>query len=177
MRLTQILPVIIFAVLIVALGAGLSLNPKEIPSALIDKPAPEFGMPPLYEGADDFTKNELQKGELAIVNVFASWCVPCIAEHPVLVKLKEEHGYTIHGINYKDRPADAKRFLEQLGNPYTLIGKDRLGRNGIEWGVYGVPETFIIDGSGQIRFKYTGPMNDAILRTEILPVLEELKGQ
>ncbi|MEL6266731.1 MAG: DsbE family thiol:disulfide interchange protein, partial [Pseudomonadota bacterium] len=135
-----------FAVELVA-GSG-----DDLPSTLIDRPVPEFALEPLYQGRPPLDTAALQGPGVKLVNVWASWCVPCRAEHPWLVGLAEQKGLTIHGINYKDREAEAKAFLDELGDPYTLIGADQ-GRVGIEWGVYGVPETFVIDGRGRVVFK------------------------
>ncbi|MEM9784264.1 MAG: DsbE family thiol:disulfide interchange protein, partial [Pseudomonadota bacterium] len=135
----------------------LSGTGDDLPSTLIDRPAPEFSMPALHADAPPFTTADLKGGGVKLVNVWASWCIPCRAEHPWLVALGKERGITIHGINYKDEPEAAQAFLDELGDPYTLIGTDE-GRVGIEWGVYGVPETFVVDDTGTIVFKHIGPI-------------------
>jgi cytochrome c biogenesis protein CcmG/thiol:disulfide interchange protein DsbE len=172
-----VLPLAVFAAVAAFLGWGLTRDARVLPSALIDKPAPEFALPPI-PGRDDhgFSRADLG-GEPMLVNVWASWCVPCRAEHPIITRLAEEEGVIVHGINYKDQPADAKAFLDQLGDPFTRIGQDRDGRVAIEWGVYGVPETFVIDRQGRIRYKHVGPMMPRDIERTILPLLRELRGE
>lgn len=175
-RLMRFLPLALFALLATALYVGLGLNPKEIPSALIDKPAPQFDLPPL-EGRplDSGLKTaDLQQGDLSIVNVWASWCVPCRVEHPLLKRLGAESGVPVHGLNYKDRADQARAFLDELGDPFVRVGADRSGRAGIEWGVYGVPETFIVSGDGKILHKHIGPLTDWDIDNKLLPMLKEL---
>jgi cytochrome c biogenesis protein CcmG/thiol:disulfide interchange protein DsbE len=135
-------------------------DPSKLPSALISKPLPVFDLPPI-EGVDSpgFSNVSLETaGELTVVNVFASWCLPCRAEHPVLIQLAKEHGFRLVGINYKDAPAKAAAWLEELGNPYDAIGSDFDGRAGLFLGITGVPETFIVDAKGIVRFKEPGPV-------------------
>ncbi|MFQ5533682.1 MAG: DsbE family thiol:disulfide interchange protein [Sphingomonadales bacterium] len=175
MTFKHALPLVLFVGIALALLVGLGLNPKEIPSVLIDKPAPEFALPPLEGGTLGLQTSDLRTGEVALVNVFASWCVPCRAEHPFLMRLKEEGLAEIHGLNYKDEPEQARRMLDELGDPYVRIGADRSGRVGIDWGVYGVPETFVIDGAGRIRLKHVGPMTEHDLNAKIRPLIEELR--
>ncbi len=153
-------------------------DPSRLPSALIGKPAPQFDLPPI----EGFTKNgqpgagfrtaDLSTGEVSLVNIWASWCAPCIQEHPLLVRLKERHGLRLIGINYKDQPENAQRFLARLGDPYDLIGADRDGRTAIDWGVYGVPETYVVDGGGQIVYRYVGPLTEEAIERDLLPVVE-----
>ena len=149
-----------------------------MPSALIDKPVPEFSLPPVqgFEEAGGFATADLGKGEIALVNIFASWCGPCRVEHPLLMALAAAGTVPLYGINYKDTPDDAARWLGRLGNPYTLMGADRDGRTGIEWGVYGVPETFVVDGSGRIRHRHVGVLSKHDLDETILPLIEDLRG-
>ncbi|MGH6920295.1 MAG: DsbE family thiol:disulfide interchange protein, partial [Geminicoccaceae bacterium] len=135
-RLGFLLPVVVFVVVAVGLGIGLTRNPQEIPSALIGKPVPEFSLPPVQGRALGLSSSDLE-GEVSLVNVFASWCTACRYEHPVFMRLKEEGAVPIHGINYKDRPNDAAEWLDTLGDPYTRTGADLDGRVSIEWGVYG----------------------------------------
>lgn len=172
-----LLPLAVFAAAAVFLAWGLTRDARVLPSALIDRPAPEFALPPI-PGRDDhgFSRADLG-GEPMLVNVWASWCVPCRAEHPIITRLAEEEGVIVHGINYKDQPADAKAFLDQLGDPFRYIGQDRDGRVGIEWGVYGVPETFVIDRDGRIRYRHVGPMMPRDIERTILPLLRELRGE
>jgi cytochrome c biogenesis protein CcmG/thiol:disulfide interchange protein DsbE len=175
-----LIPVIAFALLALAFGVGLFLRPDVIPSPLIDKEAPSFalkpipglaGEPPLGDG---LTSDDL-KGQVTLVNVFASWCVPCRAEHPLLMQLAKEPGLRIVGINYKDKPEDVRAWLAELGNPYGRIGRDETGRVAIDWGVYGVPESFIVDATGRIRHKHVGPLMEYDLQNEILPIVRKLK--
>jgi cytochrome c biogenesis protein CcmG/thiol:disulfide interchange protein DsbE len=145
---------------------------SELPSALIGKPAPMTSLPPI-EGEGIGLSDAAWKGKVALVNVFASWCPPCRAEHPLLMRMAQD-GIPIFGINYKDKPDAAKAFLAELGNPYAAIGADRTGRTAIEWGVYGYPETFVIDKAGIIRYRHVGPIMPHDLETRIRPLLKEL---
>lgn len=173
MRPIHVIPLVLFVLVGIALFVGLGLNPKIIPTALKGKPVPEFDMPALYAGALGYSVADLKDGEAKLVNVFASWCLPCRAEHPALMRL-QDMGVTIYGLNYKDDDTAAIRFLVELEDPYARIGTDRSGRIGIEWGVYGVPETFIISGDGQIIDKYVGPMDDKAVDEIVLPHLRAL---
>ena len=174
-RLLFVLPVLIFVGVGIGLAVGLTRDPGVLPSALIDKDVPSFVLPPLEDhDKPGLQTADLATGEVALVNVFASWCVPCRVEHPLLMRLAED-GVPIYGINYKDRPADARAWLAELGDPFERIGMDRDGRVGIEWGVYGVPETFVVDAEGRIRHKHVGPLQAKDLETTILPMLAELQ--
>ncbi len=158
-RLGYLIPVIVFLIIGTGLGIGLTRDPSTLPSALIDKPVPTFELPPLAAGGIEkpgLTSEDL-KGKVQLVNVFASWCGPCRVEHPILMGLADD-GVPVQALNYKDRPGDAATFLNELGDPYEKIGADQNGRTGIEWGVYGVPETFVIDREGKIRHKHVGPI-------------------
>ena len=166
-----LIPVLLFAALAIPLGWGLTQNPGDLPSTLISKPVPDFALPPIQDRTLGFASVNL-KGSVSLVNVFASWCVACRAEHPIFMRLKEEGIVAIHGINYKDRPEDAARWLGALGDPYTRTGADRDGRVGIDWGVYGAPETFVIDREGRIAYKHIGAVTPEVLRKTILPVIE-----
>jgi cytochrome c biogenesis protein CcmG/thiol:disulfide interchange protein DsbE len=159
--------------LAVLFAVGLRHDPSIVPSLLIDKPVPDFDLPPLLEDKPGLATADLN-GQVALVNVFASWCIPCRIEHPMFMRLAEKGEVPVYGINYKDAPADAKRWLAELGDPYTRIGADRDGRAGIEWGVYGVPETFVVDGTGTIRFKHVGPLTAEVLEDTIMPLVREL---
>lgn len=143
----------------------------DLPSTLLDRPAPEFVLEPVFEGDPGLATADLKGGGVKLLNVWASWCIPCRAEHPWIEGLAAE-GITVHGMNYKDTPANARAFLDELGNPYTLIGADSSGRAGIEWGVYGVPETFVIDDAGRIVYKHIGPITGQTLRDRLLPAIE-----
>ena len=171
-------PLLGFLAVAVAFWLGLDpkRNPSEVPSVLIDRPVPGFMLPPLAgSDAPGFSTGDLQLGHVTLVNVFASWCVPCRAEHPYLMRLAREQDVRIYGINYKDKRDDALNWLGELGNPYVAIGADTDGRVAIEWGIYGVPETFVVDETGVIRFRQVGPLFPEVLREEILPLIEALR--
>jgi cytochrome c biogenesis protein CcmG/thiol:disulfide interchange protein DsbE len=171
-RLGALIPLGIFIALVVALAVGMRLDLTTIPSALIGKPVPEFALPPLLEGGQGLNAADLRRGGgPVLVNVFASWCVPCREEQPMLMDLARQDGVTLYGINYKDKPAAARQFLAELGNPFTRIGADRSGRVAIDWGVYGVPETYVVDGTGKIVLKHVGPLTPKAVTDEILPAL------
>ncbi|QIZ82432.1 DsbE family thiol:disulfide interchange protein [Thalassovita gelatinovora] len=153
----MIAPPVIFAALAAMFWIGMGRdNPNELPTALAGKEAPEVRITPLGDlpGFDDAS---LRDGKVKLVNFWASWCAPCRVEHPNLEKLKEQ-GITIYGVNYKDKPGNALGFLAELGNPYAAIGADNEGRMGLNWGVYGVPETYVIDGAGRIIMRHAGPI-------------------
>ena len=171
-----LLPLLLFIVLAVFLALGLHLNPKEIPSPLIGKPAPAFDLPVLGGGVQTLSHNDLQ-GQVWLLNVWASWCVSCREEHPLLLKLASQHSVALIGLNYKDEAAAAQQWLAQRGNPYNASVMDADGRIGIDYGVYGVPETFVIDKHGVIRYKYTGPVSSADLETILLPLIRQLQAE
>jgi cytochrome c biogenesis protein CcmG/thiol:disulfide interchange protein DsbE len=171
-RLLYLIPVLVFAAVGIGLAVGLTRDPSTLPSALIDRPVPQFELPAL-DGGEGLSSADL-KGRVSLVNVFASWCVPCRVEHPVLMRLAEE-GVPIFGINYKDPPDKAKAWLAELGDPFEEIGADRNGRVGIEWGVYGVPETFVVDAQGRIRHRHVGPIQARDLEQTLRPILAELQ--
>lgn len=173
-RLRYLIPVALFLALTVALAWGLTRDPRTIPSALIGNPVPEFALPPVQGRTLGLASTDL-KGEVSLVNVFASWCTACREEHPLFMRLKEDGAVPIHGLNYKDRPADAARWLDTLGDPYTRTGADRDGRVAIDWGVYGVPETFVVGPDGRIAYKHVGAVTPEVLRTKILPLVESLR--
>jgi len=174
-RLMFVLPVVLFGSLVVALAWGLGRNPDEIPSVLVGRPVPVFALPPI-QGRRLGLSNAHLPGEVSLVNVFASWCTPCRAEHPLFMQLARSGVVPIHGLNYKDRPADAARWLDSLGDPYTRTGADIDGRVAIDWGVYGVPETFVIGADGRIAYKHIGLVTQAVLTETILPLVERLRG-
>ena len=159
------------AIYLYQVGSG-GKDISHIPSVLIDKPAPKFELPPIDGQAVGFSSTDLD-GQVALVNVFASWCAPCRAEHPILMQLAAD-GVAVYGINYKDRPKDALAFLSNLGNPYKAVGADNTGRVSIDWGVYGYPESFVIDRHGRIRYKHIGPITPHDLDRTIRPLLREL---
>ena len=149
-------------------------TPDNIPSALIDKSIPEFDLPALPGWDEGLTSADVAEGGVSLVNVFASWCGPCRVEHPLLMAIAAEDKLPVWGLNYKDQPSDATRWLNQLGDPYTQIGSDLNGRVGIDWGVYGVPETFVIDHQGRIVYKHIGVLTRADWDEKILPLIESL---
>lgn len=174
-RLAFLLPVVVFAGLVAVFAVGLTHDPHLVPSALIDRPAPDFALPGLYEGAEGLSRKDLDSG-VTLVNFFASWCAPCREEHGQLLALARRPGVTLDGIAYKDKPEDARRFLDGLGNPFRRIGLDRNGVTAIDFGVYGVPETYIVDGSGHIRYRQVGPVTAADITQKILPVISRING-
>lgn len=171
------LPVLIFLVVAGYFLWGLApgRDPSAVPSALIDKPVPKFelGAVPGLETPGLSTADF--GGKVMVVNFFASWCIPCRAEHPLLTELAQDSDIVMVGIDYRDQPADAIAWLAELGNPYARIGADLNGRTGIDWGVSGVPETFIVDKSGRIRYQHIGPVMDRDLNNTLRPLIEELK--
>ena len=169
-----LLPLGIFLVLVVFLGIGLGLNPREIPSPLIDKPAPAFDLVQLHEPGKSLTTQDM-RGQVWLLNVWASWCVSCREEHPVLVELAKTRVVPIVGLNYKDQRPEALRWLQQFGDPYVMSIVDGDGRVGINFGVYGVPETFVIDKAGVIRYKQIGPVTPKALQEKILPLVAKLQ--
>ena len=177
-------PLAIFAILAALFAFALrSGDPSKLPSALIGKPVPAIELAPL-EGLTDaeratggFNSADLGKGQVSVVNFWASWCVPCVQEHPLLVALKERAGVPIYGINYKDQAPAARRFLGRYGNPFTTVGVDGNGRAAIEWGVYGMPETFIVNGAGQIVYKHVGPITSEALEARIMPAIRAARAR
>ena len=168
-----LIPLGIFAILMGFLAMGLGLKPREIPSPLINKPAPAFSLPLLDDPQQKLSAQDL-RGKVWILNVWASWCVACRIEHPLLVEFAKTASVPIYGLNYKDKREDAQRWLVNFGNPYTRSLSDTEGLVGIDFGVYGVPETFIIDKEGVIRMKQIGPVTPEVLRDDILPLLAKL---
>lgn len=175
-RALYLLPLGFFLWLAVHFALGLKKDPSLIPSALVDKPVPAFSLPALYDDTPGLSEKDF-KGRVVILNIFASWCVPCRAEHPLWMQIKKEKVLPIHGIAWKDKKSNAKDWLKQLGDPYDLIGHDPQNQAGIEWGVYGVPETYIIDWAGRIRYKHVGPLLPEIWKKDLLPVVQRLKKE
>ena len=174
-RLFYLLPLAVFLVLALYFAIGLSRDPGVLPSALIDKPAPDFTLSPIEGGPGQrFSTADLRGGGVSIINVFASWCLPCRTEHVLITRLAKMNVAKVYGLNYKDRPQDALRWLAELGNPYAAIGVDPKGRVAIDFGVYGIPETFIIDNTGTIRYKHVGPITPEILNTVIVPIIKKV---
>jgi cytochrome c biogenesis protein CcmG/thiol:disulfide interchange protein DsbE len=170
-----LLPLIVFIVMVGFLAVGLNLNPREVPSPLIDKPAPEFKLARLDVPDQQISLQDL-RGKVWLLNVWASWCVACRQEHPVLVDLAGTGTVPIYGLNYKDRRDDALGWLGRFGNPYVASLSDTDGLVGIDYGVYGVPETFVIDKTGTIRLKHIGPVTPEVLRDTILPLVRKLNA-
>ncbi|WP_126454784.1 DsbE family thiol:disulfide interchange protein [Sulfuriflexus mobilis] len=168
-----LLPLGIFIGLVVLLAAGLTLNPRYVPSPLIDKPAPVFSLPQLHRPDQSISPADML-GKVWLLNVWASWCVACRAEHPLMNELARSGEVAIIGLNYKDRPEAALQWLRQLDNPYRISAVDEAGRAGIDWGVYGVPETFVVDKQGIIRYKHVGPVEKKDLEETILPLVRQL---
>ncbi len=175
-KLRFLIPFSLFAIMVVFLAVGLSLDPREVPSPLIGKPAPAFELPTLHNPAATFAPKDML-GQVWMLNVWASWCTACRAEHQLVNKLAQRKVVPIVGLNYKDEARDAIGWLGQLGNPYLTSVSDLHGRAGLDWGVYGVPETFVIDKKGTIRYKQIGPITEEALEKKILPLLQELKGE
>jgi cytochrome c biogenesis protein CcmG/thiol:disulfide interchange protein DsbE len=182
-RLGLIVPLLIFAAMAGLFAFALrSGDPSRLPSALIGKPVPTTEFPPLEGLRDDggpvtgFTSKDLAAGKVSIVNFWASWCVPCVQEHPLLVELKARSGVDLYGVNYKDQATAARRFLGRYGNPFTAVGTDATGRNAIEWGVYGMPETFVVNGRGEIVYKHVGPISAESLAQRLIPAIEAARA-
>lgn len=168
-----LIPLILFGILVVFLAIGLGRNPHEVPSPLINKPAPSFRLAQLKDPAKFFSAEEM-RGRVWLLNVWASWCVSCREEHPLLLEISRSGVVPIYGLNYKDRPEDALAWLRDLGDPYILSVSDLDGRVGIDYGYYGAPETFVIDQQGVIRFKQIGPITPDAWQKTILPLVQEL---
>lgn len=175
-RLLYFIPIAAFVALALTLGWALTRNSREIPSALIGKAVPQFSLQPVQGRTLGLASDDL-RGEVSLVNVFASWCVACREEHPVFMQMKTDGVVPIHGLNYKDQPDNAARWLNTMGDPYTRTGADINGRVAIDWGVYGVPETFVITKDGRIAHKHIGAVTPKVLEEEILPVIRRLRQQ
>jgi cytochrome c biogenesis protein CcmG, thiol:disulfide interchange protein DsbE len=163
----------VFLALVALLGVGLTLNPREVPSPLVGKAAPNFQLPQLHEPEKEFSEKDML-GKVWLLNVWASWCVSCREEHPVLVEFAKSGVAPLYGLNYKDQRKDGLAWLKQFGNPYVLSAYDHEGRIGIDYGVYGVPETYVIDKKGVIRYKRIGPLTPEILKQKVVPLVAEL---
>jgi len=174
MKLKFLIPLLLFVILVGFLAIGLNRDPHEVPSPLIGKPAPAFEVPQLEQSNKNFSPESL-KGQVWILNVWASWCVACREEHPILLELSKAQIAPLIGLDYKDQRDNALAMLARQGNPYTLSAFDGNGRVGINYGVYGVPETYVIDKAGIIRFKQIGPITTEILNQKIYPLINELK--
>ena len=179
MKLNRWLPLVVFAALAALLAAGIWISRKPdrdaLPSPLIGKPAPQFSLPVLHEPGRVVSLQDL-RGAPFVLNVWGSWCPECRVEHPVLTRFAESKRVRVVGYNLKDERADALSWLEQFGNPFWLVVADIEGKGAIDWGIYGAPETFLVDGNGMIRWKHVGPLSDEIVRKELLPALQKIEG-
>ncbi len=171
-----LIPFGIFIVVVGFLAVGLTLNPRELPSPLVGKTAPDFSLPQLHDPGKIISSNDL-KGKVWLLNFWASWCGGCKDEHPVLNHLAQSGEVPIYGMDYKDRRDEALAWLKEWGNPYAVVAVDEPGRVGINYGVYGVPETYVIDKAGVIRYKQIGPLREDIVQGKILPLVRELQNQ
>lgn len=172
--LLPLMAVALFAAVVALFAVGLTMDSRKLPSALLDQEAPKFDLPPLVAGKPGLKSDDL-KGRVTLVNVWASWCIPCRVEHPLLMRLAREGKADVVGINWKDRKQDAETFLADLGNPFGRVGFDQSGRVGIDWGVYGVPETYVVDRAGRIRYKVVGPITPDEYAARLMPLIESLK--
>ncbi len=178
----QVVPFLIFICMAGLFGFALmTSDPSKLPSALIGRPVPVTTFAPV-EGllaagtpAPGFASSDLGKGGVSVVNFWAAWCAPCVQEHPMLVELSKVSGIKVYGVNYKDQPDAARRFLGRFGNPFSAVGADTSGRGAIEWGVYGMPETFVVDGQGKIAYKHVGPITQDSLEKKLIPAIEAAK--
>ena len=174
-RFLYLLPALVFAAIAGWFWQGLApdRDPSLVPSVMIDKAVPEFALPPLTAGSPGLKNNEL-KGHLTLINFFASWCVPCRAEHPLLFGLAQDKRLEIDGIAYKNKPEDASAYIAEFGNPYARILLDQPGRTAIDFGLYGVPESYLVDRDGRIRFRQVGPLTEAVIEQQLKPLIAEL---
>ena len=172
--LKRLMPLIIFIALVAVLAIGLTLNPRLVPSPLIGKPAPEFELP-LLNASGKLSQEDL-KGDITLLNVFASWCFACRQEHQTITQLSRS-GMRVIGFNYKDKAEDAAAWLRQFGNPYEVVAQDIDGRVGIDWGVYGAPETFVIDHNGIIRDKRIGPVDQEYISEKLIPLVQQIRSE
>lgn len=170
----KLLPLAIFLAVAGFLAKGLTLDPSKIPSPLIDKEAPAFTVDRLPASDGQFD-SQVMDGQVWVLNIWASWCGPCVEEHPVLIALADQRQVPIVGLNYKDVPANALNWLDQLGDPFAHLLGDEQGDVGLDWGVYGVPETFIIDKDGRVRYKHVGPLGPGDLENIVLPIIDQLQ--
>lgn len=176
----MVAPLVIFGALAIVFAFALKTgDPSKLPSALIGKPVPQMELAPLAgltttkgEQVPGFRTADLAGGKVSVVNFWASWCVPCVQEHPVLELLKERAHVALYGVNYKDSNDNARHFIGRYGNPFDAVGVDQAGRAAIDWGVYGTPETFVVDGQGRIVFKHVGPMTPGAIEQQVLPAIE-----
>lgn len=168
-------PLIGFLVLVALLYVGLGLDPREVPSPLVGRPAPAFVLPALGADAGTVSERDLAGAPVTVLNVWASWCAACVAEHPVLSAWVRRRDLPLVGLNYKDEPDAASAWLARFGNPFHRIAMDREGRVGIDWGVYGVPETFLVDRDGIIRYKHVGPLTPQVIAERLDPLIDRMR--
>ncbi|MCC7257432.1 MAG: DsbE family thiol:disulfide interchange protein [Gammaproteobacteria bacterium] len=174
--LRYLLPIVVLVALVVLLAKGLQRDPGYVPSPLIGREAPAFSLPRLDEPSRLLTQDAL-RGDVALLNVWATWCAGCRQEHPFLMQIASERTIRIFGLNWKDDPVLAARWLEQLGNPYEAVGVDQDGRAAIDWGVYGAPETFLVDAAGRVLYKHIAPLTAEVWAREFLPRIEASRGR
>ena len=174
-RIPRLVPLVAFAGIVGLFAIGLTLDPRKVPSVLIGRPVPEFLLPPVHGRTLGLSTKNL-KGRVSLVNLFASWCVACREEHPLLMQISREGIVPVYGLDYKDQPADAAAWLDSRGDPYRRTGADLDGRVAIDWGVYGVPESFVVDPHGIIRYKQIGPMTPEVWNRTLLPLIRSLQG-
>ena len=175
-RVLFILPVLGFVVLLAVFFAGLGRDPRALPSAFVGKPLPSFTAPPVRPGDVGLAHTDFQQGEPVLLNVFASWCGPCRVEHPVLMRLRSE-GVPIHGLDWKEEAAGGLQWLTDNGDPYIRVGSDPTGRTGIEFGVAGVPETFVIDKHGKVRYRHVGAVTPDVWEAKLKPLMDDLRRE
>lgn len=173
--LVRLLPLVVFLIVIAFLWRGLTRDPREVPSPLINQSVPEFSLPALTIENDSFTHKDLER-EISIVNIWATWCAPCREEHPVLMEIRRTTSIPIYGINYKDDFEQANNWLRRYGNPFLKVGYDPQGRVALDWGVYGAPETFLIDQMGVIQYKHVGTLTTQVWEETFLPLVNELRA-
>jgi cytochrome c biogenesis protein CcmG, thiol:disulfide interchange protein DsbE len=176
-RLLQFAPLAVFAAIAVGLGFALTNDPKKMPSTLIDRPVPVMALPPLERGTDGGLSNQDFAGKVALINVFASWCQGCRVEHPMLLDIAKEGAIPLFGINWKDKPGDGLKWLKAHKSPYLKVGDDASGRLGIDMGVTGVPETFVVDRTGRIRYRHAGPITPDVWAETFTPLLASLRSE
>jgi cytochrome c biogenesis protein CcmG/thiol:disulfide interchange protein DsbE len=175
-RVLFVLPVVGFVVLLAVFFAGLGRDPRALPSAFVGKPLPAFAAPPVRPGDVGLSNTDFQAGEPKLLNIFASWCGPCRVEHPVLMRLSRE-GVPIHGLDWKEAAPAGLQWLTDNGDPYARVGSDPTGRTGIEFGVAGVPETFVIDKHGKVRYRHVGAVTPDVWETKLRPLMEKLRSE
>jgi len=183
MNLLKLAPVLIFAAVVAMFSMALMIgDPRKLPSTLIGKPVPQSSFPAvegllkLEKPVPGFSHKDLAKGKITVVNFWASWCVACVAEHPFLEELAKTAKVPIYGVDYKDQPTAARRYLGRMGNPYAFVGADRNGRNAIDWGVYGMPESYIVNGKGKIIYKHIGPIGETDIKKIFLPIINKARA-